>query len=79
MHFCKRAFLKFNSDTLGIKRFSRFFEDDSMDLRENFFQGLGGNTSSLQPALKSIYFKKKIGGGGGGGGVRLHPQLLRHC
>jgi len=34
-------------------RFLRFFENDKMDLRQFFFQGLGGNTCSLQPALKS--------------------------
>jgi len=30
-----------------------FFENDKTDLREIIFQGLGENTFSLQPALKS--------------------------
>jgi len=40
-------------ECVGIKRFYVFLEDDSTDLREIFFQGLGGNTWSLQPKLKS--------------------------
>jgi len=30
-----------------------FLENDKTDLRQNIFQGLGENTCSLQPALKS--------------------------
>jgi len=34
-------------------RFCVFLENDKTDLRQNFFQSLGENTCSLQPALKS--------------------------
>jgi len=34
-------------------RFCVFLENDKTDLCQIFFQGLGENTYSLQPALKS--------------------------
>jgi len=41
-------------ECVEVKQLLRFFfEDESTDLRENFFQDLGGNTWSLQLALKS--------------------------